>query len=79
MGGREMKRVCALACVQVKLWAMTDKLGITPKLKSDDKELVGKPLMKRIMQTWLPAHEVCTAIKPSMLEPIGFLTLVATP
>ena len=43
---------------QVKLWAMTDKLGITPKLKSDDKELVGKPLMKRIMQAWLPAHEV---------------------
>ena len=23
----------------------------------EDKELVGKPLMKRIMQTWLPAHE----------------------
>ena len=47
-----------LQCVQVKLWAMTDKLGITPKLKADDKELVGKPLMKRIMQAWLPAHEV---------------------
>ena len=43
---------------QVKLWAMTDKLGITGKLKSEDKELVGKPLMKRIMQSWLPAHEV---------------------
>ncbi len=25
--------------------------------RSEDKELVGKPLMKRIMQTWLPAHE----------------------
>ena len=41
-----------------KLWAMTDKLGITGKLKAEDKEMVGKPLMKRIMQSWLPAHEV---------------------
>lgn len=27
------------------------------RLKSDDKELSGKPLMKRIMQSWLPANE----------------------
>ena len=46
---------------------MTDKLGITPKLKSDDKELVGKPLMKRIMQAWLPAHEV----RPPRLYMVG--------
>jgi len=37
--------------------AMCDKLGITELLKSEDKDLTGKPLMKRIMQTWLPAHE----------------------
>ena len=43
---------------KAKLWAMTDKLGITGKLKAEDKEMVGKPLMKRIMQSWLPAHEV---------------------
>ncbi|CAK0780182.1 hypothetical protein CVIRNUC_004960 [Coccomyxa viridis] len=42
---------------KAKLWAMTDKLAITGKLKAEDKELVGKPLMKRIMQSWLPAHE----------------------
>jgi len=35
-----------------------DKLGISGKLKAEDKELVGKPLMKRCMQAWLPAHEV---------------------
>lgn len=39
------------------LFNMLDKLGVTPKLKSEDKELHGKPLMKRVMQTWLPAHE----------------------
>lgn len=27
------------------------------KLKPDDKELIGKPLMKRVMQAWLPASE----------------------
>ena len=26
-------------------------------MRSEDKELVGKPLMKRIMQSWLPAHD----------------------
>eukprot|EP01025_Chloroclados_australasicus_P059284 TRINITY_DN7488_c2_g1_i1.p1 TRINITY_DN7488_c2_g1~~TRINITY_DN7488_c2_g1_i1.p1 ORF type:complete len:541 (-),score=54.30 TRINITY_DN7488_c2_g1_i1:555-1946(-) len=40
-----------------KAFAMTDKLGVTELLKSEDKELTGKPLMKRILQTWLPAHE----------------------
>jgi len=38
-----------------KLWPMLEKLGISQKLKSDDKNLTGKPLMKRIMQTWIPA------------------------
>jgi elongation factor 2 len=36
-----------------KLWPMLEKLHVT--LKADDKELVGKALMKRVMQTWLPA------------------------
>ncbi|KAI3855507.1 hypothetical protein MKX03_004364 [Papaver bracteatum] len=36
-----------------KLWPMLQKLGVT--LKNDEKELIGKPLMKRVMQTWLPA------------------------
>eukprot|EP00232_Nephroselmis_pyriformis_P003013 CAMPEP_0182912602 /NCGR_PEP_ID=MMETSP0034_2-20130328/37590_1 /TAXON_ID=156128 /ORGANISM="Nephroselmis pyriformis, Strain CCMP717" /LENGTH=851 /DNA_ID=CAMNT_0025049277 /DNA_START=20 /DNA_END=2575 /DNA_ORIENTATION=+ len=34
---------------------MLEKLGILAKLKQDDKDLVGKPFMKRIMQSWLPA------------------------
>ena len=38
-----------------KLNALMEKLGI--KLKSDDKDLQGKPLMKRVMQTWLPASD----------------------
>jgi elongation factor 2 len=39
-----------------KLIAMTDKLGISDKIKNDDKELSGKPLMKFILQSWIPAH-----------------------
>mmetsp|Transcript_38624 Transcript_38624/g.74033 ORF Transcript_38624/g.74033 Transcript_38624/m.74033 type:complete len:844 (+) Transcript_38624:80-2611(+) len=45
---------CAMSGNNDKLWAMCDKLKIV--LKPDDKDLVGKPLMKRVMQTWLPAH-----------------------
>jgi elongation factor 2 len=33
-----------------KLWAMTDKLGVTSKLSAADKDLTAKPLMKRVMQ-----------------------------
>jgi elongation factor 2 len=47
----------AMADKREKLFAMLDKLKVTDKLKPDDKELTGKPLMKRVMQTWLPAHE----------------------
>ncbi|KAF3793436.1 Elongation factor 2 [Nymphaea thermarum] len=36
-----------------KLWPMLQKLGVT--MKAEEKELVGKALMKRVMQTWLPA------------------------
>ncbi|KAB2601929.1 elongation factor 2 [Pyrus ussuriensis x Pyrus communis] len=36
-----------------KLWPMLTKLGVT--MKSDEKDLMGKALMKRVMQTWLPA------------------------
>ena len=38
-----------------KLWPMLEKLGVKAKLKPADFDLMGKPLMKRIMQTWLPA------------------------
>ena len=40
-----------------KLFGLLDKLEVTGKLKPEDKELIGKPLMKRVMQTFLPAHE----------------------
>jgi len=36
-----------------KLWPMLTKLGCA--LKGEEKELMGKHLMKRVMQTWLPA------------------------
>eukprot|EP00798_Chlamydomonas_sp_ICE-L_P019978 gene19978-26689_t len=38
-----------------KLFPMLEKLNVLKLLKAEDKELVGKPLMKRIMQYWLPA------------------------
>ncbi|PNY05139.1 elongation factor 2-like protein [Trifolium pratense] len=36
-----------------KLWPMLQKLKVN--LKSEEKELTGKALMKRVMQSWLPA------------------------
>jgi len=38
-----------------KYTKMCEKLNVT--IPKDAKELVGKPLLKRIMQTWLPASE----------------------
>jgi elongation factor 2 len=38
-----------------KLWPMLEKLQVKDRLKPADLDLMGKPLMKRIMQTWLPA------------------------
>nr|GEW72186.1 elongation factor 2 [Tanacetum cinerariifolium] len=35
------------------LWPKLAKLGVD--IKTEEKELMGKPLMKRVMQTWLPA------------------------
>lgn len=40
-----------------KLYAMLEKLGVKDKLKAEDLALSGKPLMKRVMQTWLPAAD----------------------
>ncbi|KAI3832426.1 hypothetical protein MKX03_020660 [Papaver bracteatum] len=36
-----------------KLWPILQKLGVT--MKNDEKGLIGKPLMKRVMQNWIPA------------------------
>lgn len=36
-----------------KLFAMLEKVNVLHKLKSEDKELIGKPLMKRVMQVRL--------------------------
>jgi elongation factor 2 len=33
-----------------KLFAMCEKLGVLSKLSTQDKDLIGKPLMKRVMQ-----------------------------
>ena len=40
-----------------KLNNMLEKLGVSGKLKPEDMALNGKPLMKRVMQTWLPAAD----------------------
>lgn len=40
-----------------KLFDMLGKLNVLDKLSAQDKELSAKPLMKRCMQTWLPAHK----------------------
>jgi elongation factor 2 len=40
-----------------KLFGLLEKLEVLKLLKPEDKDLIGKPLMKRVMQTWLPAHE----------------------
>jgi len=40
-----------------KLMPMLEKLNVKNKLKAEDFQLSGKPLMKRVMQTWLPAAE----------------------
>ena len=40
-----------------KLFALLEKLEVMKKLKPEDKELIGKPLMKKVMQSWLPAAE----------------------
>jgi elongation factor 2 len=40
---------------KTKLFGLLDKLGIG--LKSEQKDLTGKALMKATMQTWIPAHE----------------------
>lgn len=42
---------------RTNLFNMLEKLGVKEKLKPEDIELHGKPLMKRVMQTWLPAAE----------------------
>jgi len=45
-------------CMQDKkqvVFTMLEKLKVLQNLKSEDKELVGKPFMKRVMQTFLPA------------------------
>lgn len=47
---------------KTKLFGLLDKLGIG--LKSEQKDLTGKALMKATMQTWIPAHEVSTSLLP---------------
>ena len=58
---------------KAKVFAMCEKLGIAGKIRSEDKEKTGKPLMKSIMQAWLPAHEV-RAFPPTNPFHTRFLT-----
>ena len=52
-----------------KLMGLLEKLGVT--LKSEQKELSGKALMKACMQTWIPASEVSDLQSDSYL--FGFI------
>lgn len=47
----------AMAEKKEKVFEMMKKLDVFDKLKPEDKDLNGKPLMKRCMQTWLPADK----------------------
>lgn len=40
-----------------KVYQMMEKLNVLDRLKAEDKELSGKPFMKRVMQSWLPADQ----------------------
>ena len=44
------------------LFPMLEKLQVKDKLKPADLDLMGKPLMKRVMQTWLPADAAITPL-----------------
>jgi len=46
----------AIELAKEKLFKFTDKLEITDKMSVEDKNLSGKPLMKRVLQSWIPAH-----------------------
>ena len=54
-----IKQVIELAMTdnREKLFPMLEKLNVMSRLKADDKDLTGKPFMKRIMQCWLPADQ----------------------
>ena len=47
----------AMADSKDKLFALLEKVNVLHKLKAEDKEMTGKPLMKKIMQLWLPASD----------------------
>jgi elongation factor 2 len=40
-----------------RLSKITDQLGINGILRTEDREMTGKPLMKRVLQSWIPAHK----------------------
>lgn len=44
--------LCMKENIDKKLWDILSRIGVT--LKSDEKELTWKPLMKCVMQSWLP-------------------------
>jgi elongation factor 2 len=68
-----------------RLFAMTDKLGITGKLKAEDKEMTGKPLMKCVLQSWIPAHAALLEMmvyhlpSPAMAQSYRYETLYEGP
>eukprot|EP00747_Dinoflagellata_sp_TGD_P135023 gnl/TRDRNA2_/TRDRNA2_175403_c0_seq1.p1 gnl/TRDRNA2_/TRDRNA2_175403_c0~~gnl/TRDRNA2_/TRDRNA2_175403_c0_seq1.p1 ORF type:complete len:849 (-),score=-15.13 gnl/TRDRNA2_/TRDRNA2_175403_c0_seq1:117-2663(-) len=68
-----------------KLFAMTDKLHITNKMNAEDKELIGKPLMKRVLQSWIPAHTALLEMivfhlpSPAMAQQYRYETLYEGP
>ena len=56
---------------KAKVFKMTDSLGITKLLKTEDKDLVGKALMKRIMQVRSGTHTYPPPPPPTQAQAQG--------
>ncbi|KAI3894471.1 hypothetical protein MKX03_013802, partial [Papaver bracteatum] len=73
------KRTSFATCKLGFLWPMLQNLGVTTK--NDEKDLIGKPLMKRVMLTWGTVSRTCTWVLSMISVPIrncdpeGLLTL----
>lgn len=50
---------------------------VLKKLKPEDKELMGKPLMKRVMQSWLPAADALLEMMIWCARPVACLLIPA--
>merc|ERR1719504_98687 len=50
-----------------KVWKMLKGVGVDDKIKGEDRNLTGKALLKKVMQTWLPAGDALMGMFVSKL------------